>query len=335
MVIINGAINASTSKHALVTGATGEIGFSLVKYLIQKGFALTLIGNKIDQVEGIDCVKIDLSDPKDIDTHFSKAANFDQITHFFHLASPLPTFKGYFNDVRFYNVNVDAFIRISNYILPSMLTKRQGFILAFGSSLAINPNSDDLGIEYNIAKAGLLNYTSHLAKKYDRSGIRVIYYAPSPIATSYHSGKKYSTIPMGTVIDHLAEALDDEIKYPNGSIVDVSDGGAQVMPGKLGIIGKNINNYSANLNETQSQNHLINARLVRVFRKTFSSLKEAPESEIYEVSMAIFNEWDSLRHIALIIEMDTEFEITIPADIVYTLNSFHKFLEYVLNEIEL
>ena len=74
----------------------------------------------------------------------------------------------------------------------------------------------------------------------------------------------------------------------------------------------------------------IEESLLAVFERIFNLYIE----DISTLSMNNLEEWDSIKHISLILEIEDTFNITIDPDYFMTMNSFHntfKVVELILN----
>ena len=70
-------------------------------------------------------------------------------------------------------------------------------------------------------------------------------------------------------------------------------------------------------------------KLKKIFIKVFGS---NIENSIKKIELNVYPNWDSLRHMSLIMEIEKEFKIKIPNAKILELKKFNNFLENLLNK---
>jgi short-subunit dehydrogenase/acyl carrier protein len=332
MNIKNPCYHSNSSKAILLTGASGHIGSKLAQSFIEQGYSIYLSSRrKPDYLKNapqhVQWIEYDLLEYEH--TPQILLDNLPVITHFIHAASPLPDRSEQFN-YEFYTVNFQAFAHISKLLLPHMLQRRQGAIMAFGSYFSLFPPSqthDRTFIEYSAAKSAMMNYSLFLYKRYQQCGLHSIYFAPSRIQGPYHDNSNSQFIIPLQRIEHI---VNEWVNAPAGEpLWFLAHGKAELQKG-----GPSLSAYIPNsltpINETQSIPSTKNtSALIEVFQNSFPSIKHANSEVIQAAAFEQTAGWDSLNHLKLIMNIEQHFERTIPSDDVVKLNSFCSILAYI------
>lgn len=197
------------SKVALVTGATGGIGFAVAQRLGKDGY--TVIINGIDDEAGAEKLKIledhgvtaayygfDVTDENQVNSNVKAIAEkFGQIDVVVNNAGGLGG-RSRFEDMttEFYRgvmaLNLDSTFFVSRAAIPH-LKKTKGTIINYTSNAGWNAGGPGAGI-YGTSKAGVHAITRALAKDLAEYGIRVNAVSPGTIDTPFHKQIK-STKP--------------------------------------------------------------------------------------------------------------------------------------------
>lgn len=203
-------MNDSTRKVAIVTGATGGIGFEVAKRLGKDGFTVVLNGIQDEEgakkvaelvAEGIDAEYCGF----DVTKEELVTANITQIGEKYGKIDVLVNNAGglggrsRFEDMTtdFYRfvmaLNLDSVFFASRAAIPFLKKGDHPTIINYTSNAAWNAGGPGAGI-YGTSKAGVNTITRALAKDLAEYGIRVNAVSPGTIDTPFHQQIK-STKP--------------------------------------------------------------------------------------------------------------------------------------------
>jgi NAD(P)-dependent dehydrogenase (short-subunit alcohol dehydrogenase family) len=201
---------SSNGKVAVVTGATGGIGFEVAKRLGSDGFTVVL--NGIEDAAGAACVEklaalgiaceyhgFDVTDEHAVNEHIEKIGNkYGKIDVVVNNAGGLGgrmRFEEMTTD--FYRkvmaLNLDSTFFVSRAAIPYLKKGELPTIINYTSNAGWNAGGPGAGI-YGTSKAGVHAITRALAKDLAEFGIRVNAVSPGTIDTPFHAQIK-STKP--------------------------------------------------------------------------------------------------------------------------------------------
>lgn len=203
-------MNESTKKIAVVTGATGGIGFAVAKRLGQDGFTVILNGIEDDkgahrvkelQDEGISAeyYGFDVTNEEAVNSNIQKIGEkYGKIDAVINNAGGLGG-RSRFEDMTtdFYRsvmaLNLDSAFFVSRAAIPYLKKGENSTIINYTSNAGWNAGGPGAGI-YGTSKAAVHTLTRALAKDLAEYGIRVNAVSPGTIDTPFHSQIK-STKP--------------------------------------------------------------------------------------------------------------------------------------------
>jgi short-subunit dehydrogenase len=212
------------SKTALITGASGGIGYELALLFARDGFDCILVARSHDQLNALAArmesefrVKT-LVLPKDL----SKASAVDEIYEEVSAASMpvdvlvnnagFPVY-GLFaqtdldTELEMLQVNVVALTQLTKLFLRGMIERRYGRILNLASTAAFEPGP--LMAVYYASKAYVLSFSEALANELHGSGVTVTILAPGPTRTGFQKRGRLedSRLVQGNIGDAQSVAL--------------------------------------------------------------------------------------------------------------------------------
>jgi len=249
-------------KVAVVTGASSEIGISIVKRFIEEGAKVVMLGRKLDSLEKAKSSLIGKKDTTvsmqcDITDEAQVLQTVEQILNKYGSIDILVNSAGAINDpVHFHempdseikkliDVNMYGVFRMSKAVLPNMRENKNGCIINIGSISSERAIPRVHLAVYSATKAAISMFTKAIAVEYARSNIRCNCVNPGII----NSGmiKPYLDDPQARKVledrlplNRIGEPVDvanavlylasDEANWITGTILNV-DGGKTASEG--------------------------------------------------------------------------------------------------------
>jgi len=183
---------------ALITGASGGIGWELAKLFGQEGFDLVLVAR--DQAKlvsaakqlqdsygvQVEVISADLTQAEAPQMIFEnlKNKNIDVLVNnagFGLFGAFAETEKN--KELDMIEVNVMAVTKLTKLFLPSMVARKKGRILNLASTAAFQPGP--LMAVYYATKAYVLSFSEALAEELEGSGVTVTALCPGPTETGF------------------------------------------------------------------------------------------------------------------------------------------------------
>ncbi|RYZ14260.1 MAG: 3-oxoacyl-[acyl-carrier-protein] reductase [Alphaproteobacteria bacterium] len=241
-----------TGRYALVTGASGGIGFSIAKALTDAGAKVALSGTRVEALEKTAAeiggspviLPCNLADPAATSELVGKAeealGGLDILVSNAGLTKDglLMRMKDEDWDTVL-NVNLGAYFRLSKAAMRGMMKRRHGRIIGITSVVGVTGNGGQTN--YAASKAGMIGFSKSLAQEVASRNITVNCIAPGFIATPMTDVLKdeqkealLKGIPagrLGTGADIGAAALylaSDESAYVTGQTLHVNGGMAMI-----------------------------------------------------------------------------------------------------------
>lgn len=239
-----------SAKTAIVTGAGSGIGKATAIRLAREGarvVAVDLSASRLDELTaeyadlGFVCVACDIATQAGIDQIMAAAG--ESVDALANVAGIMDAFlpPAELDDElwqRVFDVNVNAVMRLTRAVLPSMLAAGRGAIVNVSSEASFRASAS--GAAYTASKHAVNGFTKSVAVFYKGDGIRCNAVAPGPVLTnieapfkSAHAGAVLGPL-LQTNVPTPAQAyeqaavisflLSDEASNVNGAIVPV-DGG--------------------------------------------------------------------------------------------------------------
>ena len=188
------------SKTALITGASGGIGYELALLLARDGFDCILVARSRDKLDELAArlesefrvktlvVARDLSKPSAVDEIYEAASaasmNVDVLVN----NAGFPVYGRFVDtdwqaELDMLQVNVVALTALTKLFVRGMVERRNGRILNLASTAAFVPGP--LMAVYYASKAYVLSFSQALANELQGTGVTVTALAPGPTRTGF------------------------------------------------------------------------------------------------------------------------------------------------------
>jgi NAD(P)-dependent dehydrogenase (short-subunit alcohol dehydrogenase family) len=182
-------------KVVAITGAAGGVGRSLCRYFIDEGAKVAAIDKKASvrslasdltaSTEAFSSAVADISEPAQVERAFASLSGalgpVDVLVNnaggsgYRTLARTDPA--GWQHDI---NGNLNGAYYCARAVIPGMLAKRSGVIIAIGSVNGLSALGDPA---YSAAKAAMISLTRSLAQEYGPFGVRANIVLPGTVRT--------------------------------------------------------------------------------------------------------------------------------------------------------
>lgn len=183
-------------RRALLTGATGGLGRATAARLIDEGATVVLTDVDADELgrvrddlgdagrDGeVELVEADLTTPDEVDRVAAQVGDVDILVH----AAGVTGAKGDPLDLtdddyrHAWDIDLMTAVRVARAFVPAMASAGWGRVVYVTSENATQAYADEM--PYNVAKAGLVSWTSGLAHAYGDRGVLVNAVAPAFVET--------------------------------------------------------------------------------------------------------------------------------------------------------
>jgi NAD(P)-dependent dehydrogenase (short-subunit alcohol dehydrogenase family) len=211
---------SSTSKVAVITGASGGIGSGLVRGFLDRGWRVVGNSLSIDPVSSADMLTVagDIADPAVADRVITGAVEtFGRVDTLVNnagifISKPFTDYTEV-DFTRKISVNLAGFFYVSQLAVRQMLTQGGGHIVNVTTTLVSQPVKGVPSALASLTKGGLDAVTRSLAIEYADNGIRVNAVAPGVIKTPMHTPETLVSLaglhPLGRVgeIQEIVDAV--------------------------------------------------------------------------------------------------------------------------------
>ena len=240
---------------ALITGGSRGIGAACARLFAARGWSVVfLYKSRVDAAEalvralreaGLDaaCYRCDVADGEQV------RATVAEILRLYHHVDALVNNAGVahiglLTDMseqdwqRVFDVNVGGVFRVTQAVLPGMISRQSGSIVNVSSMWGEAGASCE--VAYSAAKAAVIGFTKALAREVGPSGVRVNCVSPGLIATDMNAGLDEAALaeladetPLGRVgtAEEVAQAAlflcEEGASFITGQVLGVS-GGLQI-----------------------------------------------------------------------------------------------------------
>jgi hypothetical protein len=198
--ILAGDLMDSNTQTALITGASGGIGYELAKLFARDHYNLVLVARSSDKLNQV---------AADLQSQFGIAVKtvaldlaaapapkflFDQLQHETGVVDVLVNNAGFGGFGEFtsmpeeeilgqIHLNITTLTHLTRLFLPAMLARRKGKIMNVASTAAFQPGP--LMAVYYATKAYVLSFSEALANEVARSGVVVSCFCPGATDTNF------------------------------------------------------------------------------------------------------------------------------------------------------
>ncbi|MBR5521214.1 MAG: SDR family oxidoreductase [Oscillospiraceae bacterium] len=234
----------------LITGATSDVGFELIRTVAKEGDKFLLQGFGDSNALENFCIEnkleysyfdVNLTDSRATDDFISQLKDCETPTHFVHLPAlrVINTKFKNFDEERFMldmNVQVMSAVKICKAILPKMAKAKFGRVLFMATSYVLANPPKNTGA-YIMAKNALVGLMKSLACDYAANGITVNSISPSMIETKFLAETSHLIVeaaanehPMkrnaqvGDVVPAMAFLLSEEARFITGVNLPITGG---------------------------------------------------------------------------------------------------------------
>ena len=229
----------TSSKVAIITGASRGIGAALVPAYRKLGYAVVAVARNTERTDDPDVLAVDAdiarpgSGRRIVDTALERFGRVDTLVNNAGIFIPKP-FTDYTDDDydAVTGVNMRGFFEVTRSAIPPMLSQGGGHVVNVSTSLVDHANSQVPSALASLTKGGLDAVTKSLAIEYAQRGIRANTVALGVIRTPMHAPETHTALAalhpvgrMGDVADVVEAILYLETaSFVTGEILHV-DGG--------------------------------------------------------------------------------------------------------------
>lgn len=212
-----------SGRTVLVVGGTSGIGRGLAQRFADAGSTVVVGGRGIDRVEGLEAVRIDVTDPESVasarDDVLAKHPELDVVVT---MAGVMLT-----EDLRdpahidqaetTIAVNLLGTIRVIDAFTPHLVDRAAGDIITVTSGIGFMPFP--LMPTYGASKAGVHSYTESLRAQLAGTGVRVTELIPPAVATAGQERLNPNALPLDGYLDEVIGLLTQD-PSPNEIVVE-------------------------------------------------------------------------------------------------------------------
>jgi short-subunit dehydrogenase len=186
----------SSQGTAIVTGASAGIGADLARELSQRGYGVTLVARRLNELNAlaeeldtrVEVIACDLAVPDQRIELLREVARrglqVDILVNNAGLGTMGPiAATDVDRELQMVRVNVEAVIDLCTRVVPAMVARRAGAILNVSSTAAFTPMPGQAG--YAATKAFVQSYTDALRAEVARYDVTVTSLCPGPVRTEF------------------------------------------------------------------------------------------------------------------------------------------------------
>jgi len=342
MGIINYSISKGISNNILISGASSYLGSFLIKHYIDTNCKLTLLANsntkRLQKMykdnDNIQVISTDIRQLDNFKKQMKKICKRESFDKVYHLANPSPVNS---NFQELIDVNITGFNILAELIVPNMLKMGRGVFIAMGSSYFFNPPIKVELLNYSIAKAGLMTAARYWGNKFSSDNIQFLCFTPGPINSPLNKTQDIENlIPPKALIDRMIAI---EEFHSNSDVIDIYFKNGGIHHRSFGT-EKSISIDRAE--ETQAGGKKVfsegsasvGVELISLIKNVFSSTSDYSNDKIMSLGLDDCDDWDSLGHLRLIMEVEAHFGVSVKSTQVADLVSVNAILNHLNSQIE-
>ncbi|MBT4519441.1 MAG: SDR family oxidoreductase [Halieaceae bacterium] len=235
-----------TGKVALITGGASGMGRIIALRLAKRGAKVAIfdvneqgLAETAEQGRGITCFHCDISNPEQVDARVAEvAATLGPIDHMVHAAALMPSHKlideTHESMERLFRINYFGTTYLIKSVLPSMLERKSGRIIAFGS-IAGQAFVPHMGA-YCATKAAVNTYVEVLQNELRGSGVNIHLVCPPAVNTPLIDQSLETDSPGSIIEAKKSGRLADPEKIVNAIDKGVSRNKDIIYPGEARLL---------------------------------------------------------------------------------------------------
>jgi len=239
-------MSKQTSKTALITGASGGIGYDLAKEFASHGYNVVLVARSKEKLEqlaqelrttyGIQATVL----TQDLGAPAAPQQIFDQLTQAGITVDVLVNNAGFASygffheadtqkELDMIQLNVMALVYLTRLFLPGMVARRSGKILNVASTAAFQPGP--LMAVYYATKAFVLSFSEAIANELKDSGVTVTALCPGPTESGFQARAAMEDSKL------VQSGLMDSMTVAQAGYEGLMQGKTVVIPGLFNKVG--------------------------------------------------------------------------------------------------
>lgn len=321
--------NTSKPALAVITGASGEIGDAIACALAKSGWRLLLQDrgnddrrlNLQNQLSGLHAdaafIAADLAKQEGRDALAAAIARTDDVGLIVHAASPAVTASA----EELVAVNFSALRQMIDAALPNMLARQRAAIVLIGS---LATEYAQPGWEtYAGAKSMAANLIDSTERSYAAYGIRGLTIMPGLVTTRFSEGYRTGSSPA-LLPQEVAEAVLDMIadERAPGNVVTLEPG--RCRRGNRSF--RELKTAAAEVSPAVGANERAagdgRAAMSPIADILRASLRHSGDIDLTNAALGITPGWDSLKHIEILLEIESALGIRFDADEIEAAHDF-------------
>ncbi len=186
---------------ALITGASGGLGFDLATLMAKEGNNLILVARNREKLEQraqelrsygveIDCIVSDLSKPESVEKLYKAVKTLGRQVDFLINNAGVGLFGKFTEtdmkqELEMLYLNINSLTHLTKLVLPDMTARGKGKIMNVASTAAFQPGP--LMAVYYASKAYVLSFSEGIENELKGTGVTVSALCPGPTRTDFSS----------------------------------------------------------------------------------------------------------------------------------------------------
>lgn len=338
-------IHSSTKRSIVILGASSSIGSSIALELAKMNYDLILVYKKdgrifsdlLSKLNQMRCkhssIQADLASTHDL----HRLSNFlEQISNNFELHGIIQcACPSIYSPLDLHiKVGYEALKSCVDSILPSLISRQDG-IIAFISSIATERFQGSSWDSYIMGKTIADKYLHRISSENIRYGLRCISLMPSGVDTDFINGmdlNRENLLSPIQVADEFASKLKESSQSGTLVIENNSTFWKDFGSGNISTIDTNSLKKSSveteyskqSSHRSRSDSRIVNGKsvdekLFEIFARVFDI---SPDKLTQSAAINNIPEWDSLSHLSLVCEVESNFSIKLSAQEIQDALSF-------------